>query len=86
MVFGSCLQLLLEAPDDIFSFKFNPSEPTIIAGGCVNGQVGRRRVDLHFTTYCIVMHIIVFFTIAPCALPKIFAIEMFTGLGDLVGD
>ncbi|CAB3993991.1 WD repeat-containing 63-like, partial [Paramuricea clavata] len=32
-------QLLLEAPDDIFSFKFNPSEPTIIAGGCVNGQV-----------------------------------------------
>ena len=33
------LQALLEAPDDIFSFKFNPSDPNIIAGGCINGQV-----------------------------------------------
>ncbi|XP_066297797.1 dynein axonemal intermediate chain 3-like [Branchiostoma lanceolatum] len=32
-------QLLLEAPDDIFSFQFNPSDPNIIAGGCINGQV-----------------------------------------------
>lgn len=32
-------QALLEAPDDIFSFKFNPSDPNIIAGGCINGQV-----------------------------------------------
>ncbi|XP_058964872.1 dynein axonemal intermediate chain 3-like [Pocillopora verrucosa] len=30
---------LLEAPDDIFSFKFNPSDPNIIAGGCINGQI-----------------------------------------------
>ena len=33
------LQALLEAPDDIFCFKFNPSDPNIIAGGCINGQV-----------------------------------------------
>lgn len=30
---------LLEAPDDIFCFKFNPSDPNIIAGGCINGQI-----------------------------------------------
>ncbi|XP_070562697.1 dynein axonemal intermediate chain 3-like isoform X2 [Ptychodera flava] len=32
-------QLLLEAPDDIFCFRFNPVDPNIIAGGCINGQV-----------------------------------------------
>lgn len=32
-------QLVLEAPDDILVFKFNPSDPNIIAGGCVNGQL-----------------------------------------------
>ncbi len=32
-------KLLLEAPDDIFSFAFSPTEPNIIAGGCMNGQV-----------------------------------------------
>ncbi|KAG4092483.1 WD40 repeat-like protein [Neocallimastix lanati (nom. inval.)] len=31
--------LLLEAPDDIMSFQFNPEYPNIIAGGCINGQV-----------------------------------------------
>lgn len=31
--------VLLEAPDDIFSFKFNPSDPNIIVGGCINGQI-----------------------------------------------
>jgi len=31
--------LLLEAPDDIMSFQFNPSNTNIIAGGCINGQV-----------------------------------------------
>lgn len=30
---------LLEAPDDIFSFEFNPSDPNIIVGGCINGQI-----------------------------------------------
>lgn len=30
---------MLEAPDDIFSFAFNPNEPNILAGGCLNGQV-----------------------------------------------
>jgi hypothetical protein len=33
------LQLLLEAPDDIYSFQFCPTDPNIIAGGCMNGQV-----------------------------------------------
>ena len=32
-------QLLLEAPDDIYTFKFCPTDPHIIAGGCINGQV-----------------------------------------------
>ncbi|XP_023554822.1 WD repeat-containing protein 63 [Octodon degus] len=31
--------LMLESPDDIFCFKFCPSDPNIIAGGCINGQV-----------------------------------------------
>lgn len=32
-------KLLLEAPDDVTSFAFSPTEPNIIAGGCHNGQV-----------------------------------------------
>ena len=31
--------VLLEAPDDIFSIAFNHSDPDILAGGCINGQV-----------------------------------------------
>ncbi|NWH83808.1 WDR63 protein, partial [Aegithalos caudatus] len=34
-----CLQLVLMAPEDIYCFQFSPSDPNIIAGGCVNGQV-----------------------------------------------
>ncbi|XP_053841675.1 dynein axonemal intermediate chain 3 isoform X2 [Vidua macroura] len=34
-----CLQLVLKAPEDICCFQFSPSDPNIIAGGCVNGQV-----------------------------------------------
>ncbi|XP_074895207.1 dynein axonemal intermediate chain 3 isoform X2 [Buteo buteo] len=32
-------QLMLECPEDIFCFQFSPSDPSIIAGGCINGQV-----------------------------------------------
>ncbi|XP_074077877.1 dynein axonemal intermediate chain 3 [Macrotis lagotis] len=32
-------QLMLESPDDIFCFQFCPTNPNIIAGGCINGQV-----------------------------------------------
>ncbi|XP_067997278.1 dynein axonemal intermediate chain 3 isoform X1 [Melanerpes formicivorus] len=32
-------QLMLECPEDIYCFQFNPSDPNIIAGGCINGQV-----------------------------------------------
>ncbi|KAM4738895.1 dynein axonemal intermediate chain 3 [Anableps anableps] len=32
-------QFLLECPDDILAFKFSPSNPNIIVGGCINGQV-----------------------------------------------
>ncbi|XP_063710237.1 dynein axonemal intermediate chain 3-like [Symsagittifera roscoffensis] len=32
-------QLILEAPDDICAFRFNPTDPYLVAGGCVNGQV-----------------------------------------------
>ncbi|XP_017585458.1 PREDICTED: WD repeat-containing protein 63 isoform X2 [Corvus brachyrhynchos] len=34
-----CLQLVLKAPEDICCFQFSPSDPNIIAGGCVDGQV-----------------------------------------------
>ncbi|NWV08011.1 WDR63 protein, partial [Ptilonorhynchus violaceus] len=34
-----CPQLMLKAPEDIYCFQFCPSDPNIIAGGCVNGQV-----------------------------------------------
>ncbi|NWV00483.1 WDR63 protein, partial [Upupa epops] len=32
-------QLILECPGDITCFQFNASDPNIIAGGCINGQV-----------------------------------------------
>ena len=44
-------QALLEAPDDIFSFKFNPSDPNIIAGGCINGQVSEAHLLSHNLQY-----------------------------------
>ncbi|NXP27266.1 WDR63 protein, partial [Scytalopus superciliaris] len=34
-----CPQLILECPEDIYCFQFSPSDPNIIAGGCINGQV-----------------------------------------------
>ena len=36
---SNLLQILLEGPDDISCFKFNPTNPNIIAGGCINGQL-----------------------------------------------
>eukprot|EP01137_Pigoraptor_chileana_P012527 Opistho-2@64993 len=32
-------QLILEAPDDVTVFRFNPLEPHLLAGGCMNGQL-----------------------------------------------
>ncbi|XP_067892433.1 dynein axonemal intermediate chain 3 isoform X2 [Heterodontus francisci] len=32
-------QIMLEAPDDIYSFQFCPTDPNIVAGSCKNGQV-----------------------------------------------
>ncbi|XP_026709715.1 WD repeat-containing protein 63 [Athene cunicularia] len=32
-------QLMLECPEDIYCFQFCPSDPNIIAGGCINGQI-----------------------------------------------
>lgn len=40
-------QLLLEAPDDIYSFQFCPSDPNIIAGGCQNGQLVLWDISAH---------------------------------------
>jgi len=31
--------IILEAPEDIFAVQFNPTEPRIVAGGCLNGQL-----------------------------------------------
>ncbi|XP_061635110.1 dynein axonemal intermediate chain 3 isoform X4 [Phyllopteryx taeniolatus] len=33
------VKILLECPDDILAFEFCPSDPNIIVGGCLNGQV-----------------------------------------------
>ena len=32
-------QVVLEAPDDIMSLAFNPTETMLLCGGCVNGQI-----------------------------------------------
>ena len=32
-------QLFLEAPDDIVCFQFNPTDPNVVVGGCINGQI-----------------------------------------------
>ncbi|XP_070448854.1 dynein axonemal intermediate chain 3 isoform X1 [Equus przewalskii] len=40
-------QLMLESPDDIFCFKFCPSDPNIIAGGCINGQIVMWDITAH---------------------------------------
>ena len=32
-------QLFLEAPDTVRCFQFNPSNPSVIVGGCSNGQI-----------------------------------------------
>ena len=31
--------LLLQAPTDVYSFQFCPSNPDIISAGCINGQI-----------------------------------------------
>lgn len=35
----SSFQLMLECPEDVYCFQFSPSDPNIIVGGCINGQV-----------------------------------------------
>ncbi|XP_035996774.1 WD repeat-containing protein 63 [Fundulus heteroclitus] len=42
-------QLLLECPDDILAFEFSPSNPNIIVGGSVNGQVVLWDISAHVT-------------------------------------
>ena len=32
-------QFVLESPNDVICFRFNPERPEIVAGGCYNGQV-----------------------------------------------
>ncbi|KAI8930261.1 WD40-repeat-containing domain protein [Entophlyctis helioformis] len=32
-------QLILEAPEDVHAFRFNPVDPNIVVGGCANGQI-----------------------------------------------
>ncbi|CAH8572973.1 unnamed protein product [Dicrocoelium dendriticum] len=40
-------QLLLEAPEDIMCFQFNPTDPHIVAGGCFNGTVVLWDIESH---------------------------------------
>ncbi|CAJ0953911.1 unnamed protein product [Ranitomeya imitator] len=39
---------MLECPDDIYCFQFCPSDPNIIAGGCMNGQVVLWDISAHY--------------------------------------
>ncbi|NXM74807.1 WDR63 protein, partial [Serilophus lunatus] len=52
ILFWSCFdpiqpQLVLECPEDIYCFQFSPSDPNIIAGGCINGQVVLWNISQH---------------------------------------
>ncbi|XP_036613228.1 dynein intermediate chain 3, axonemal [Trichosurus vulpecula] len=40
-------QLMLQSPEDIFCFRFCPTNPDIIAGGCINGQVVLWDISAH---------------------------------------
>ncbi|XP_028667360.1 dynein axonemal intermediate chain 3 [Erpetoichthys calabaricus] len=40
-------QLLLECPDDVYCFEFCPSDPSIIVGGCMNGQIALWDISAH---------------------------------------
>ncbi|XP_076849702.1 dynein axonemal intermediate chain 3 isoform X2 [Brachyhypopomus gauderio] len=40
-------QLMLECPHDVFCFEFCPSDPNVIAGGCMNGQVVLWDISAH---------------------------------------
>ncbi|XP_077074754.1 dynein axonemal intermediate chain 3 [Siphateles boraxobius] len=40
-------QLQLECPEDVLCFQFCPSDPNIIAGGCINGQVVLWDISAH---------------------------------------
>ncbi|XP_072552313.1 dynein axonemal intermediate chain 3 [Salminus brasiliensis] len=40
-------QLMLECPDDVLCFQFSPTDPNIIAGGCMNGQVVLWDISAH---------------------------------------
>nr|XP_046246791.1 dynein axonemal intermediate chain 3 isoform X2 [Scatophagus argus] len=42
-------QLLLGCPDDIYTFEFCPSDPNIIVGGSINGQVVLWDISAHVT-------------------------------------
>uniref|UniRef100_A0A673CAJ7 WD repeat domain 63 n=1 Tax=Sphaeramia orbicularis TaxID=375764 RepID=A0A673CAJ7_9TELE len=42
-------QLLLECPDDILAFEFSPSDPNVIVGGSVKGQVVLWDISAHVT-------------------------------------
>ena len=40
-------QLLLEAPDDIYVFRFCPTNPAYVAGGCHSGQIVLWDIEAH---------------------------------------
>lgn len=52
MGFVFCLQLVLEGPDDVLAFEFCPSDPNIIVGGCINGQVLAFTLEQDSAIFC----------------------------------
>ncbi|XP_049588016.1 dynein axonemal intermediate chain 3 isoform X2 [Syngnathus scovelli] len=49
-------KILLECPDNILAFEFCPSDPNIIVGGCVNGQVVLWEISAHVARLHPVQH------------------------------
>ncbi|XP_077389587.1 dynein axonemal intermediate chain 3 [Festucalex cinctus] len=49
-------KILLECPDDILAFEFCPSDPNVIVGGCVNGQVVLWEISAYVTHLHPVQH------------------------------
>lgn len=48
---------MLDCPEDVYCFQFSPSDPNIIVGGCINGQVLilclRIKLDISVFSYSI---------------------------------
>ncbi|XDV46667.1 hypothetical protein PO909_014511 [Leuciscus waleckii] len=67
-------QLQLECPEDVLCFQFCPSDPNIIAGGCINGQVVLWDISAHVERLLDTsnkLHMCMFFQDKNCVIPVV---------------